>query len=306
MTGPRNRLPVRPGRVIHLVFAAAVLGACANTGSTRSATQPGDTAAQGRYATVNGLPMYYEIHGRSPDQQRPLVLLHGGGSTITTTFGRVLPLLASSRQIIAIELQGHGHTADRPAPLSFEQDADDVAALLAHLGVTQADVFGFSNGANTTLQLARRHPTLTHRLIVASGFVTKDGIPDSLWAFFRLPPDPAKMPPALRQAYLQSAPDTTRLPALAGKLMARLNGFHDWTDDEIRAIRAPTLVMIGDADAIRPEHAVRMARLLPHAQLAIFPGAEHGAYIGELSAMHACEECIPAAVQLITRFLDAP
>src|SRR5688500_7685694 len=161
----------------------------------------------GRYATVNGLRMYYEVHGEAKGSVPPLVLLHGGGSTIVTTFGRVLPSLAASRQVIAVELQGHGHTADRDGPLSFAQDADDVAALLRAIAVSEVDVFGFSNGANATLELARRHPGLVRRLVVASGFVTRDAIPEPVWESFRQPPDPNRMPPALREAYLKAAPD---------------------------------------------------------------------------------------------------
>lgn len=273
--------------------------------ATAVAPAPPDVAV-GRYATVNGLRMYYEVHGTMRGTAPPLVLLHGGGSTIGTTFGRVLPALAASRQVVAVELQGHGHTADRERPLSFAQDADDVAALLREIAVTEADVFGFSNGANAALELARRRPEVVRRLVVAAGFVTKDGIPAPMWELFRQPPDPGKMPPALRDAYLQSAPDPSRLPALAAKLMQRLNGFRDWTDDEVRSIGAPTLLVVGDADVITVEHTVRMARLLPRAQLVVFPGAEHGAYLGEATAAAPCAPCVTAAVGLVVRFLDSP
>ncbi|HYG14730.1 MAG TPA: alpha/beta hydrolase, partial [Bacteroidia bacterium] len=112
------------------------------------------------YSDVNGIKMYYEIYG----QGKPLVLIHGGGSTIQTTFGRVLPLF-SGRQLICVELQAHGRTGDRNTALSFEQDADDVAALLKNLGIEKADIFGFSNGGNTALQLAIRHPQLCNKVI---------------------------------------------------------------------------------------------------------------------------------------------
>ena len=108
------------------------------------------------HVPVNGINMYYEVHGR-PDGV-PLVLLHGGGSTIEVTFGNVLPVLAGSRRVIALEEQGHGRTTDRDAPVAFESSADDVAALLRHLKVDQADIFGFSNGASVALQVAIRHP----------------------------------------------------------------------------------------------------------------------------------------------------
>lgn len=121
------------------------------------------------HADVNGISMYYEIYG----QGQPLVLIHGGGSTIQTSFGRIIPLLAAEHQIIGVELQAHGRTGDRDSELSFEQDADDVAALLKSMDVTQADIFGFSNGANTALQIAIRHPQLCRKIIAGSPLLKK-------------------------------------------------------------------------------------------------------------------------------------
>lgn len=283
-------------------------GACAPGNAIRTsaaAPAPARTVA-GHYATVNGMRMYYELHGVTRGAGRPLVLLHGGGSTIETTFGRVIPALAASRQVIAVELQGHGHTADRDRPLSFAQDADDVAALLGQIAVPEADVLGFSNGANVALELGRRHSGAVRRLVVAAGFVTRDGIPAPVWESFRQPPDTSNMPLVLRDAYRRAAPDPSRLPVLVAKLMQRLNGFQDWTDAEIRSVRAPTLVMVGDADVITVEHAARMARLLPHAQLVVFPGAAHGAYLGE-ATVAPCPVCVTAAVAFVDRFLaEAP
>src|ERR1700733_4723749 len=115
------------------------------------------------YSEVNGLTMYYEVHG----QGRPLVLIHGGGSTIQTSFGRIIPELAKHRQIIAVELQAHGRTNDRNTDLSFEQDADDVAALLVNLNISNADLLGFSNGGQTTIEIALRHPGLINKIIIA-------------------------------------------------------------------------------------------------------------------------------------------
>ena len=132
--------------VASLAFASAVVAA--------SAAEQG----RGGYAQVNGIRMYYETYG--PERGVPLVLLHGGGSTIDVTFGRILPFLAHDRRVIAIEEQAHGRTSDRNAPLSFATSADDVAALLEHLKIQQADVFGFSNGASVGMEVAIRHPKL--------------------------------------------------------------------------------------------------------------------------------------------------
>ena len=124
------------------------------------------------YAPVNGLKMYYEIHGTG----QPLVLLHGAFSAIGTSFGAVLPELARSRQVIAVELQAHGRTADIDRPLSYELMADDVAALIEHLGLEQADIFGYSMGAAVALRVALRHPEMVRKLVLASVTYNLSGI----------------------------------------------------------------------------------------------------------------------------------
>src|SRR5918995_3173839 len=129
-----------------------------------------DAAPQTGYAPVNGLEMYYEIHGTG----QPLVVLHGAYMTIDY-MGEVVPGLAKTRQVIAVELQAHGRTADVDRPLSYEQMADDVAALLHHLGIEQADVFGFSMGGAAALQVAIRHPEVVRKLVLASASYTSDG-----------------------------------------------------------------------------------------------------------------------------------
>jgi pimeloyl-ACP methyl ester carboxylesterase len=122
------------------------------------------------YASVNGLNIYYEIYGASHAASPPLVLLHGGGDTIKTSFGRILPSLAHDRQIVAFEQQGYGHTSDvADRPFSFEQSADDTAALQEHLHIGQTDLLGFSNGGTIALQVAIRHPHVVRKLVVASG-----------------------------------------------------------------------------------------------------------------------------------------
>ena len=123
------------------------------------------------YAPVNGLSMYYEVHGEGP----PLLLLHGAYMTIDL-MGPLLPGLARSRQVIAVELQGHGHTADIDRPITYEQMADDAAALLGHLGIERADVMGFSMGGAAALQLAIRHPGVVRKLVVASASFASDGM----------------------------------------------------------------------------------------------------------------------------------
>lgn len=265
-----------------ILALVTLLAAC--TSSTRlPSTTESTPMSHAHYLNVNGLRMYYEDHGEDHGEGRPLVLIHGGGSTIQTSFGRILPRLARSRRVIAVEEQAHGHTEDLDRPLSFEQMADDTAALLAQLDVREADVLGFSNGGMTALQLTVRHPTLVRRLIVCSGFYARRGFIPALTEMFARPPNAEAMPPALRDAYLAASPRPD-LQALVTKTSAMMTSFPDLSDDAVRAIAAPTLVMLGDQDVILPEHAVQLAELVPHGQLAIFPASGHGTYLGVAEA----------------------
>jgi pimeloyl-ACP methyl ester carboxylesterase len=248
------------------------------------------------YAPVNGLKMYYEIHGVVRGNEPPLVLLHGGGSTIGTSFGKVLPALARTRQVIAFEQQGHGRTADIvDRPFTFEQSADDTAGLLRHLGIGKADVCGYSNGGHIALQMAIRHPALVRKLVVESAMFHRDGSDPGFWSSF----EHAKldeMPMELREAYIGVAPRPDDLRTFFDKSVRRMLNFKGWTPEEIRSITAPTLVLIGDRDIVRPEHAVLMFRLLPSAQLAVLPGTDHMTIVNRSDWL----------VSMIGAFLDSP
>ncbi len=227
------------------------------------------------YAPINGLSLYYEIHGAANSARPPIVLLHGGGDTIQTSFALILPELARTRQVIAFEQQGYGHTADIPdRPFSFEQSADDTAALLDYLQFRLADLFGFSNGGTIALQVAILHPHLVRKLVVASGFFSREGVEPAFWNGFPTATLDL-MPKELRGAYLEVAPHPENLQSMFDKAVQRMRAFKDIPEDKIRSISAPTLVVCGDADMMRPEHAVREFRLLSRAQLAILPGTDH-------------------------------
>lgn len=249
------------------------------------------------YAAVNGLNMYYEIHGAGT----PLVLIHGGGSTIHTTFGRVLHEFAKSHKVIAVEMQAHGHTKDIDRPLSFQQDADDIAALLKHLDIDKANIFGFSNGASTTLQFAIRHPEMTNKIIVASTFYKKTGAPDWFWDMISKPTFEG-MPQLYKDAYLEINPDTNALHRMYERDVARMQSFPDISDDQMRSIKGPAFIIIGDRDVTTPEHAVEMHRLISNSRLAIIPGG-HGEYIGEMTTPQD-SILIAAIVSLINKFLS--
>src|SRR5512144_83439 len=185
--------------------AGLAITACATAGG-RAAPAPG------AYADVDGLHLYYEIHGKAREGVPPLLLLHGGGSTIQTSFGPILPLLARTRRVIAFEQQGHGHTADVPdRPFSFAQSAEDAVALLRHLHVDRADVLGYSSGGHIAIQIALDHPELVDRLVIASAMASRDGADPAFWESFRHATID-QMPAELKEAYLASAPHPDQLP----------------------------------------------------------------------------------------------
>ncbi len=252
----------------------------------------------GNRATVNGLKMYYEVHG---GDGRPLVLLHGGGSTILSTFGRILPELAKTHKIIAVELQAHGHTPDIDRPLTFEQDAEDVATLLGQLHIGKADFMGFSNGGTSCLQIAIRHPELVNKLVLASTLYKRDGVQSGFWDGFRQA-SLEDMPGPLQSAFLEANPNPKGLQAMFERDVARMVAFKDISDSSIKAIQAPALVINADAEVVRAEHSLELAKLLPHARLAILPGG-HGDYIGEICAPNRSSRIPGLVVALIEEFL---
>jgi len=229
------------------------------------------------------------------------VLLHGGGSTIESTFGRILPELARNHQIIAVELQAHGHTLDINRPLSFEQDADDVAGVLKQLHLERADFFGFSNGGTTCLQIAIRHPHLVNKLVIASAIYKRDGMqPGFFEGFTNVTLE--HMPTPLKEAYLKANPDPKGLQTMFDRDVARMIAFKDISEAKIKTIQAPALVLNGDAEVVRAEHALELSRTLPHARLAILPSG-HGDYLGEICAADPTSKLPALVVEMVDTFL---
>jgi len=255
------------------------------------------------YAQVNGLNMYYEIHGSG----WPLVMLHGGISNIETDFGLVLPGLAKDRQVIAIEQQAHGRTADIDRSLSVEQMAEDTAALLHQIGVDKADFFGYSMGAAIALQIAIKKPDLVGKLVLAAISYRKDGVhsgtSDSVGEV-----DPEMMAATqFGQAYTRLAPNPGGWPNLLKKVGEWGKNIEDWRPEDVRSVKAPVLLLFGDSDIVKPEHAVEMFRLLgggvpgdivglPRSRLAILPGTTH------ITLVHRADWL----VSMISDFLEAP
>jgi len=276
--------------VASLAFASAVIAASA-------AAQGG-----GAYADVNGIRMYYETYG--PERGVPLVLLHGGGSTIDVTWGRILPVLARDRRVIAVEEQAHGRTNDRNTPVRFETSADDIAALLQHLKIEQADVFGFSNGASVGLQVAIRHPQAVRRLVFASSFTKKEGAQPQLWELIRTA-DISNMPQPLQDAFLKVNADPAKLKTMHDKDAERMRHFADVPDADLRAIRAPTLILLGDHDIVKPEHALGLTHVIPNARLMILVGG-HGDYLGEAIVTQRVTRAPELTAGFVEEFLDGP
>ena len=234
------------------------------------------------YAPINGLDMYYEIHGTG----QPVVLLHGALSGVETSFGPMVPLLARTRRVIAVEFQAHGRTADIDRPLSIAQLAEDVVALLRHLGIDRADVFGYSMGAEVALHLVTEHPEVVRKAVLASVAYDLKGLhPGTLDGIGDLRPEHLFGTP-FHSEYVKVAPRPEDFPTLLAKVTDLDSRLPEWPADAIRAITTPTLLIAGDADLVRPEHVVEMFRLLgggvngdlaemPPVRLAVLPGTSH-------------------------------
>jgi pimeloyl-ACP methyl ester carboxylesterase len=262
---------------------------------------------QGKYANVNGLKMYYETYG---GKGQPLILLHGGLGGIGM-FVPILPVLAENRQVVGVELQGHQHTADVNRTMSFEQMADDVAALIKHLGLENTDIFGYSLGGGVALQTAIRHPELVRKLVLVSAPYSNDGwYPEIRTSMKSMNVEAAKamVGSPMHQAYINTAPNPDGWQTLVVKTGELIRQDYDWSV-AVSALKMPTMIVVGDADAIRPAHVIEFFGLLgggkqdagwdgsgmSNARLAILPGTTH--YNIFFS---------PILVSTVTPFLDAP
>ncbi|MFI5263673.1 MAG: alpha/beta fold hydrolase [Candidatus Kapaibacterium sp.] len=257
------------------------------------------------YADVNGIKLYYEIYGKG----EPLVLLHGGLGSIQM-FEPNIELLSKGRQVIAVDLQGHGRTADIDRPFSVEAMSEDIAALLQFLKIPKADVMGYSLGAGVGLQIAVRHPELVNKLVLVSAIIRRsDFYPDILAQQAQVGPAAAeqmKQTP-MYQSYAKLNPHPEDWPRLLQKIGDFMKQDYDFSD-AVRQVKAPTLVVAGDADIFPPKYAVRMFELLGGGQkdggwdgsgqvaskLAILPGVTH--YNMAMA---------PALVPMAIAFLDA-
>jgi len=222
------------------------------------------------YASVNGLQVYYEVRGTG----RPLVLLHGGLMTINSNFGPLLEPLAASRQVIAVELQGHGHTADTDRELTIDALASDVIGVLDQLGVADADFYGFSLGGLVAYEIAFSAPARVGKLIVASADALRPPGRESAPIDERLLPTAADFE-GMHGAYAAVAPDPAHFEKFVAKNAKAVHEHPARTADDLRSLKMPTLLIFGDRDFSPLSDVLETFALLPNSQLAVLPGTTH-------------------------------
>lgn len=234
--------------------AALLLSVLASTAMSATAQRP-----TSGYAPVNGLRMYYEVHGNGSGE--PLVLLHGSYMTITNNWTGWIAELSKTRRVVAVEMQGHGRTADISREFSYEALADDVAALLDHLRITRADLLGYSMGGGVAMQVAIRHPEKVRKLVSISAVFRHDGwVKEALDMFPQLTADMLKGSP-IETEYKKLSPTPNEFPSFVKRVIAMDLKPYDFGADKLKATRAPFLFIHGDADGVRLDHIAEMFRL---------------------------------------------
>lgn len=256
---------------------------------------------QSGYAPVNGLQLYYEVYGKG----KPIVLIHGSYMNIPLNWSHIVPLLAKDRKVIVAEMQGHGRTKDTDRKFSYENMADDVSGLLKHLKIEKADILGYSMGGGVAFQVTVRHPKKVRRLVVLSGTYAHDGWWADVEAMYpTISADMFKGTP-IEEQYLSFGNDPDKFPSFVKKVISIDLEPYDWSN-EVKNIKAPIFMIIGDADGVRYEHALDLFRAkgggkmgdihgLPKSRLAILPNTTH------IGMMQKTGWLIP----MVTDFLDS-
>jgi pimeloyl-ACP methyl ester carboxylesterase len=254
------------------------------------------------YAPVNGLKMYYEVHGSGD----PVVLLHGAFMTITNNWTDWIRELSKTRKVIVVEMQGHGRTADIPRDITDENLADDVAALLDYLKIPRADLIGYSMGGGVAMQCAIRHPDKVRKVVVISSVFRRDGmIKEAVDAIPKLTADDFKGSP-IEAEYKRLSPTPDEFPNFVKRLLATASKGQDISADKLKATTAPMFFIHGDADGIRLEHVAEMFRLKggeihgdmkprSASRLAILPDTTHVTLMQRMAVI----------VPMVNDFLDA-
>lgn len=264
--------------------------------------QPKDTG----FAAVNGLNLYYEVYGEG----KPIVLLHGSFMNIPLNWAQIIPLLAKDRKVIVAEMQAHGRTKDIAREFSYENMADDVSGLLKHLKIDSADILGYSMGGGVAFQMAVRHPEQVRRLVVLSGTYTHDGWWPEVEAMYSTMNAEMFKGSPIEQQFLDQGNDSTQFPAYLKKVLSIDLKPYDWSK-EVKSLKMPVFMAIGDADGVRYEHALELFRAkgggkmgdmhgMPHSRLAILPGTTH------IGMMHKANLWVPMVTDFLDGDLNAP
>lgn len=263
--------------VVALAVGVGVWNAKDSTdNSQKTSQQSQDLNKKTGYVKVNGIDMYYETYGQKDDQP-PVVLLHGSLQSVAV-FSKVIPTLAKDRYVVGMDMRGHGHTADvDDTPLSYQVMADDVAAFLKQKQIAQADFFGWSMGGMTATEIALRHPDLVHKTaVIGSSYKSfKDAMYPAVYQEHMATLKPGFAVKQFKEPYEKTSPNPEKWDQLVAKTRDQID-LNKWpTDEQIKNIQTPFLVMMGDRDGFRPDHAVDWYKLLPKGQLAILPNADH-------------------------------
>lgn len=260
--------------------------------------------------SINGLDMYYEIYGDGP----PLVLIHGAYMSIPSNWATLIPAYAQTHKVIAMELQAHGRTSDADRPIRYETMADDIGALLDHLQIEKAAVFGYSMGAGVAIRLAMQHPGKVDRLIAASVATSYDAYPDDFEAMIgSMTPETFAGSP-MEEEYKRLSPDPDGFANLFAKLKELDLQHYDWGDENFARIAVPTLLIFGDADVVKLDHVIKLHRLLgghtngdmnglPKVQLAVLPGTSHIGVISNPANVEILKAIVPG---FLAQELPAP
>ena len=242
-----------------LACFAAVASVPAAVAQTKSPLPAQTASADSGHVAINGVDYYYEIHG----QGEPLLLLHGGLGSIDM-FGPLLPALANDRQVIAVDLHGHGRTTLGDRKISLIDIGDDLAVLLKRLGYGPVDVLGYSFGGGAGLRLAVQHPDAVRRLaVVSAGFAQKGFYPEMLPMQAQVGAGMAEMmkDTPMYKSYQAVAPNVADFPKLLDRMGELMRTPYDWSDD-VGKLKMPVMLVYGDSDMFRPEHIVEFYQLL--------------------------------------------
>ena len=250
------------------------------------------------YLDINGIQLYHEIYGEG----KPVVLVHGGGSSIRLDFQEVINRLHHHFMLIGIDLQNHGKSDHRDVSETFEQDAKDIAAVLDKLNIEKASFFGFSNGATSIMKIAELFPEKVYKIIAASGLYKRKGMVDGFFEGMQNATIEI-MPSYLKENFLKLTPDENKLYNMFQKDSQRMINFEDWENKTLQNIKNPVFLIYGDRDVIKVSHAAELHTLFPDSRLLILPSG-HGTYMMADEHGHTNNRTIDFTILKVKNFLQ--